>query len=656
VKLAILVSEESTMIVRQWSVLAVIGLLSLGGLRAPAADDGPEARMRRDITFLASDECEGRGVTTKGINLAADYIAGAFQKTGLKPGGADGSYFQPFTMTGGAKLGSPNQVVLHGPGGKEIELKLGDDFQPLGLSAAGKVTAPVVFVGYGATAKDIAYDDYKDVDVAGKVVIVLRKTPQPGNTKTPFDGDRNLHHAALATKLVNADEHKAAAVLFVSDRDTAKDKDPLMDFAYTASGGSPTKLPAVHVHRALADNLLQSGLDTGLRDVEDKIDHNLKPHSGPLEGWTASVEVNVKRPAINVKNVVGVSEGSGPLAKETVVIGAHYDHLGYGGAGSLAKNRNERAIHHGADDNASGTTTLVELARRFGGIPNREGRRLVFIAFSGEESGLLGSAHYCKHPLFPLADTVAMLNMDMVGRLRPDKPSWPTILALVAPRPYLVPVLPLAVAVEAGRQNLLPLRDKLIVYGTGSAKTFDKLIDTLNMPYHFKLQKVPTGMGPSDQQSFYAKKVPVFFFFTGDHPDYHRPSDTSDKINVAGMRRVADLVEGLVGRLATEPERPQFVQVAGGSGGSPGVSVPRIGIMPSYGDDKEGVLLGGVVEGGPAAKAGLKEGDRIVEVGGKPVRNLEGYMVLIAAHKRGEPVELGVLRGGKKTAVKVTPQ
>jgi hypothetical protein len=606
----------------RWQTPVLVILLFLAGSPAQAAEKNAcEERMRKDIFFLASDECEGRGVDTKGINLAADYIANEFKKAGLKPGGPDGSWFQPFPIRGSARLGTPNALALNGPLGQEIELKLDEHFAPLGLSSSGKAVAPLVFVGYGITTKDAAYDDYAGMDVAGKVVIMLRKTPRPGNTEAPFDGDNNTTDAALVTKMENAGKHEAAAVVFVNDTDSAKNQDTLMPFSYSARGASPASLPAVHVRRALADELLQSSLGVRLRDLEADIDRDLKPRSAPLTGWSARLEVNVNRSDIAAKNVVGVLEETGPKAKEIIILGAHYDHLGYGGFGSLARQRTP-AIHHGADDNGSGTTALMELARRFAQVPQRD-RKLVFMAFSGEERGLLGSAYYCQHPLFPLADTVTMVNMDMVGRLRPDKDSN---------------------------------KDKLIVYGTGTAKTFDHLIETLNETYDFKLQKIPGGMGPSDHASFYAKGIPVFFFFTGDHSDYHRPSDTADKINVPGMRRVTDLMENLVTHLLKSAQRPEFVKVATFTAPRPGPGGPRLGIRPSYGDDQEGVLLEDVIGGGPADKAGLKGGDRIVDIGEKPVKNLEAYMSLLAGHKKGDALKLVIVRDGKKMNVEVKPE
>ncbi len=614
---------------RNGSGLVFVGLLLVAAVPVRAADDPIEARMRRDITFLASDECEGRGVETRGINLAADYIAQQFRQAGLKPApGAEG-YFQPFTMRGTAKLESPNTLRLHGPQGQVLDLDLGGHFYPIGYSGAGTLKAAVVFAGYGITAKGVQYDDYKDLNVAGKVVLLVRKTPRSDSRYARFDGDRMMQHAALVTKLANANLHKAAAVLFVSDRHATAAGDPLdlmTNFKSMAAGGGSTELPAVQLRRAVADEMLQSSLGTDLAGIEQDIDVDLKPRSAPLRGWTADLDIHVSRPTVHVKNVVGVLEGSGPLADQTVVLGAHYDHLGYGGPFSLARNQYQPAIHHGADDNASGTTALMELARRFGGEPERSGRRLVFIAFSGEESGLLGSEYYCQHPLYPLKDMAVMINMDMVGRL------------------------------ATPHDNKNRKVNQLIVYGTGTSREFDHLIDQLNGKYHFELKKVPTGFGPSDHASFYAKKIPVFFFFTGDHPDYHRPTDTADKINVPGMRRVTDLVQDLATRMEQTDQRPQYVAVAGGAALGPGVSIPRIGIRPSYADTGEGVLLGGVTPGGPADRAGLKEGDRIVAIAGKPVKNLEGYMVLMSGQKKGEAIAMGVLRDGKTRTVRVKPE
>jgi hypothetical protein len=618
--------------------LGLAGLAAFLASYGQAANDAAVARMQRDVTYLASDECEGRGVTTKGINLAADYIAGEFQKAGLKPAGPDGSYFQPFTLRAPAgTLGSPNTLALRGPLEQRIELAIGRDFQVVGMSGTGKLVAPVVFVGYGITAKEekpkeaagnakpepgfAGYDDYANVDVAGKIVLLIRKTPRSDNRAAPFHPRMSDYFGALNLKLQNAEQHKAAAVIVVNAAGS-DNADPLMSFSEfdRGPGGS---IPMVQVHRSLADEMLRASLGRSLRELEQDIDRDLKPQSGPLSDWKAFVETHVGRDAVHVKNVIGVLEGAGPLAKETVVIGAHYDHLGYGRFfGSMAPaNVQGKAIHHGADDNGSGSTAVMELARRFGQIPNRQGRRLVFMTFSGEESGLLGSQHYCANPIFSLADTVAMVNLDMVGRLRPDNETH---------------------------------KDRLIVYGTGTGTNFDKELESLNAKYDFQLKKFPGSAPMSDQHSFYNKQIPVYFFFTDLHQDYHRPSDTADKINLAGMEKITDMVEHLVDYLQNVPERPHFTKVAGSNPDRPRGQGPTLGIAPSYSDAGEGVLVDGVTEGRPAAKAGIKSGDRIVELAGQSVKNLSAYMTIMNAQKKGEKLDVTVLRSGKKVAIKVT--
>ena len=353
-----------------------------------------------------------------------------------------------------------------------------------------------------------------------------------------------------------------------------------------------------------------------LAALERDVDRTVKPHSLELKGWTMSFSVKVQCDTLGLKNIIGVLEGKGPLADETVVVGAHYDHLGYGGTSSLAGLK-KMAIHHGADDNGSGTTAIMELARRFGALPNRQGRRLVFMCFSGEEMGLLGSAHYCKHPIFPLDKTVAMVNLDMVGRLKKDKTG----------------------------------AEALQVHGVGTSKGFEELIDRLNKNYGFKLRKVKGGFGPSDHSSFYAVKVPVFFFFTGDHADYHRPSDLAERINVPGMRKVTDLTEMLLAYLATVAERPKYIKIEGGGfGPRPALT---LGIRPGDYSGDDGVLVGGVSAGRPAARAGIKEGDLIVQMGGKPIKTMSAYMVFMRGQKKGNTIDVTILRQGKKQTLKV---
>ncbi|MCS7166289.1 MAG: M28 family peptidase [Gemmatales bacterium] len=568
-----------------------------------------ESRILEDLKYLAGDECEGRGIYTQGINRAADYLAAELKKLGLKPISAETGYFQPFRIVGQAKLGKVHQLVLHGPQGQRITLERGKHYQVVAFGSAGQVKAPVVFAGFGIISKEPAWDDFAGLDVAGKVVIMLRRLPRMSHAEAPiFVGGGDHPAAALQSKATNAALHKAAAVIFVNDADlAAQNKDELMPFDYTAQSREPVQVPMVHVKRAIVDRMLAAA-GTDLKTLEATISREARPRSLAIPGWQVELQVEIAREYVTLKNVIGVLEGKGPLAEETVIIGAHYDHLGYGERGSLA--RGVRAIHYGADDNASGTAAVLELARRFAEMQDRQGRRLVFIFFSGEEQGLLGSRHYCNHPVFPLENTVVMVNFDMVGRLRDDK---------------------------------------LTVYGTGTAKGFDKLVDELGKKHGFQISKVATGFGPSDHAAFYGRKIPVFHFFTGTHPQYHRPTDTVDTINVAGIRRIVDMGEELIAHLATVRPRPEYVAVAQPAkpGATPGRG-PRLGIMPNYEDTKEGVLVEDVLPESPAAKAGIQRGDRIVEIAGKPVNHLTAYMAIMAGFKAGDKIEITVLRGEKK--------
>jgi hypothetical protein len=614
------------------------GLMFLFAAPTPAQkpfDDPVLERMRKDIFFLASPECEGRGVETKGIEKAADYIAEEFKQAGLKPAMKNGSYFQPFAITESVKLGAPNKVVLSGPSGIKKELELRKDYNPMGFSPTSKATGELVFVGYGITAPELKYDDYAGMDVAGRVVVMVRRAPRYGqNGDKKFDASQ---HASFTAKIDNAVAHKAVGIIIVNDAGSAETNDTIEQFANHAVGTTPAPFPVLFFKREMLDKIVAGGPIKSIGDIETLIDKDLKPRSFELPGWKVDAEVTVSRSDLKAKNIVGVLEGSGPLADETVVLGAHYDHVGYGYFGSLGGRAAQGKIHFGADDNGSGTTTLMELARRYGAMKDRQGRRLVFIAFSGEERGLLGSVYYCKEPLFPLEKTVAMINMDMVGRTKPVQADW---------------------------LGIAPFKDRLVVYGTGTAEGFAKLVDEVGGKSEFKISTLATGTGPSDHDSFYRKKVPVLFLYTGTHNEYHRPTDVPEKINVPGMKKVADLVQVLADHLTTIEARPKYqvtrdrwidpTESRSSSSGTPG---PRLGIRPgNYESEDGGVLVDGVTPGGAAEKGGVMDGDVIVEIGGKPVKNIGGYMTAMGAQKAGTPVDVVVQRKGQKVTLKLTPE
>ncbi|GIW78278.1 MAG: hypothetical protein KatS3mg105_0085 [Gemmatales bacterium] len=316
-----------------WNRSFLVFLFLLAPIVPVSGDEAAQERLRQDVRVLSSPAFEGRGVATKGINLAADYIADQFKKIGVRPAGDDGGYFQHFTMYG-ATLRRPLKLLLTGPQGQRIELVPGKHFEVLGMSAPtpGTIATGLVFAGYGISAdKPLAYDDYKDIEVKGKAVIVLRDAPRIGNRFAPFGGNDRQTYASFTNKMQTAIKNQAAAILFVSDYDTAKDGDELLPFSYLATVKRPPEIPAVHLRRSVLDGILRSN-GTSLRDLEKQIDADLKPRSSPLTGWQIELTITLERGnVLPVKNVIGVLEGKGPLARESVIIGAHYDHLGYGG-------------------------------------------------------------------------------------------------------------------------------------------------------------------------------------------------------------------------------------------------------------------------------------------------------------------------------------
>jgi hypothetical protein len=652
--------------------LAAAVLFGLAGTFPVYGDRTTESQTRLlgDVKYLASDELEGRGVGSGGLNLAADYIRDEFAKAGLNVGPIDSSAFQKFSMVTGSELGSPNTLAFTGPDAETVALKYDADFRTCSFGGSGEFSGSVVFCGYGID--DAHYNDFAHLDVKGKIVIVIRRTPQQENPNSPFAGAHGgiSRHADLTTKVSNASRREAAAILFVNDpyttrknaadevkkatervvsaadefdtldsqetkdeqkvadarqklsvalkqlkirKDEAKTPpdEPLMAFGY-GGNGKDGAIPILHITQAACDRLLKASIKKTLKEIETEIDRDMKPKSVELTGVTLTGATAVTRVRAEVKNVIGVLEGSGPLADETIVVGAHYDHVGRGGAGSLAPGSKE--IHNGADDNASGTASLVELARRLGQRKEKLPRRLVFIAFTGEELGLIGSAHYVKEPVFSLEKTVAMFNMDMVGRLQDDK---------------------------------------LTVFGNGTSPRWNELLEPLAKKYEFKLSLKPDGFGPSDHTSFYTKKIPVLHFFTGNHSDYHRPSDDWDKINVPGMTRVVDLIEDAVVATALTPERPEYVEVKRPAQAERGGSRPYFGSIPDFGGDGPGYGISGAAPGSPADKGGLKAGDRIVQLGTQKITDLNDFDLALRKFSAGDEIEVVVLRNKEHVTLKV---
>ncbi len=598
---------------------ALAGCLTLSICRAdteagppPASVFDPAIRaedVREEVRYLASDALEGRGSGTPGGEKAAAFIEERFRAAGLEPLGAGTSFRQSFTFTAGVNLGRKNALTLVGGKPRRSQgLRLREGFMPLAFARNGTVAAPLVFVGYGISAPPIKYDDYQGVDVRGKMVVALRQSPEGDAPHSKFGP-----WAPLRSKAMTAREKGAVGILFVTGPLTDA-KEDLGVFRFDASFAD-SGIGAAVVRRAPIEALLRAG-GRSLRDAQMQIAHGGR-HSFPIPGARATLATEVVREERRADNLVGLLPGADPaLRDQVVVIGAHYDHLGHGGEGSLARSRAPQ-IHYGADDNASGTSGVLELAAYFTAQSQRPARSMVFVCFSGEELGLLGSSHFVKDPPLPLARVAAMINLDMVGRLR---------------------------------------NDALTVIGTGTSPAWDAILKAANAPLGLRLLPNASGFGASDQNSFYAKDIPVLFFFTGVHPDYHTPTDTWEKINTAGEAKVLTLVADVTRRIADLPERPRFtrsetVQPQMASGGFR----VFLGTIPDYSATAEGVTLSGVREGSPAEKAGLKGGDIIVRFGGKAIKNVYDYTFALRDARAGVPVPVTVQRGGQTRVIRVVP-
>ena len=562
--------------------------------------------LQKQITYLASDELKGRGSGEPGNEKAAQFIAGEFERAGLKPlgtskqrdpnAGMDGSgYYQPFQFVAGRAVGKGCRLQAD-LNGKMRSYRVNQEFEPSGISGGGSAEGEVVFVGFGIRAPQSSHDDYTNTEVKGKIVLLMAGSPKD-DPHSPL-----AEFASIRRKALTARELGATAVLVILPTKSDAQGDRRFEFADASDAG----LPVLRIKHKLAEDWFRAGSGKTLEDMEAQANDN-KNVSTPV-GIHARLEADVKKIEKVTANVVGMLEGTDPVLKnEYVVIGAHLDHLGMGGPGSLAKS-SAPAIHHGADDNASGTAGVMALARYFaeGGV--RPKRSLILMCFSGEELGLFGSDFYVKHPIIPLEKTVTMINMDMIGRLRDNK---------------------------------------LIVIGSGTAKQWDGLLTAVNQTAGFQMARNDDGFGASDQQSFYSKNIPVLFFFTGSHSDYHTPTDTAEKINAPGEAKVLALVADCVERIADSPDRPAFEKINVPSpGGSPAFNV-YFGSVPDYAAQVEGVQLNGVRDGSPAAKAGLKAGDIIIKFGDTTVKSVQDYTIALGNYKPGDEVNVVVKRGNE---------
>lgn len=566
--------------------------------------------LLEQVRILASPAMTGRGVGTPGIDRAADHIAREFQMAGLKPGGTQG-YHQPLSVITGVTVGRKTrmQLIIGAPGQQRREVLAELLFAPFGFSEDGAVEGDVVFAGYGITAPELQYDDYAGLDVNNKVVLVMTHEPREQDEQSPFRDPGAYRYTEVRYKTVNAREHGARAVIIVEDPHNHEGEREELFAIRGVAGGSRAGIIAVNVKRRVVERFLRPTGRT-LVELQREIDRMLKPRSLPIPKVRVAIQVELIEERGMTPNIIGILPGSDPVLRETaIVVGAHYDHLGIGGEYSLAPSRYGQ-IHPGADDNASGTAGLILLARTFSQAGGAK-RTLIFVAFSAEELGIVGSSHYAKHPRFSLRRTATMVNLDMIGRLK---------------------------------------NRTLYVFGVKTGKEFAHLLEEVNQNSGLTLRLGGDGYGPSDHTSFYTRGVPVLFFFTGPHTDYHRPSDTVDRVNGEGLAEVTRFLYRVIDHLANRAQTITYVKVnespPAGTGRGYGA---YFGSIPDFGFEQEtGVLLSGVRPGSPAEKAGLQEGDLILKMGGVRIRNLHDLVYVLRSKRAGETVDVVFMRDGQE--------
>ncbi|MCX6926058.1 MAG: M28 family peptidase [Verrucomicrobia bacterium] len=548
------------------------------------------------------------------------------KRIGLLAVGTNEGFFQRYEFNAGARvLTNANRLIVTPVGGAPVEFSVEQDFRPLSFTANAEVEGEVVFVGYGLSVPGKAgegYDSYAGVNVSNKIALVLRYVPEEADPKRRAELNR---FAGVRYKAMHARDHGAKGVLFVTGPTSPNAGELLKMSSDSSLAGSG--LPMASISSNVVNRLF-AGSGKDLRELQAALDKE-NPHAESgfaLTNAHIRLATGLEHIRKADRNVLGLipagAPGVDPARAEYLMAGAHYDHLGRGESGAMNRKGEEGLVHPGADDNASGVATVLELAGALAAEraknPAAFPRGIIFAAWSGEELGLIGSSWFAEHPLLPLTNVVAYLNFDMVGRLR---------------------------------------ENKLTLQGVGSSPAWTKLIEKRNVAAGFTAVLQDDPYLPSDTTALYPKGVPVLEFFTGSHDDYHRPTDKQDTLNYEGMERIAKLARGILVDLE-KAERPAYAQVARRDSGAGSRENLRayLGTIPDYAAEVQGVKLSGVRAGGPADKAGLKGGDVIVEFAGTKITSIYDYTYALDAVKIGQPVKVVLLRNGQTLTVTVTAE
>lgn len=557
--------------------------------------------LQNYVTFLASDSLKGRKPGTPEIEVAARYIRDHFESAGLRLLSENG--FQWFDVVLGVKAGEENHLMA-----ADFKAAINQDFVPLVYSSSGKAEAEAVFAGYGfdIDQDNIKWNDYQGLDVAGKWVMILRGDPEPEESESKFTA-----YADLRSKILTARDKGAAGILFVTPSGMDKE-DKLIQMA-PDNNEAPAGLPVFHISRNFANHIL-AHRSTNTDSLEKVMTSARKP-AGFSTGVKITGTAEVVRQNVRTANVVALlANPEASTQDEYLVIGAHYDHLGMGGPGSGSRMPDTVAVHNGADDNASGTAMVMALADKLASQKHKLRRSIIFVAFSAEEMGLLGSKYFVNHPPVDLKGIKAMFNFDMVGRFDKEKNS-------------------------------------ISVSGTGTSLEADSLLKMAEQNLPFSVVHSPDGYGPSDHAAFYTANIPVFFINTGVHTDYHTPDDDTWKLDFHNQKLVGDYAAGLIMAI-DQMDKPLTFKESGkkeGSGRGGRRLKVTLGVMPDFaGTGEEGLRIDGVTKEGPADKGGMKKGDVIVAMNGMKVGNIYEYMSRLQKLKPGMTVNVEIIREGRK--------
>jgi Tol biopolymer transport system component len=580
---------------------------------AAAPDDDAQVRalaksFQAGVEILADDSMEGRGIGTDGLRKAAAWLEDELRRMGLEPAFGSG-YRQSFQMKVGVKRVEGNR----------LEGVAEEDWTPLGFSSSGPFSGELAFLGYGIQSEEIGYRELEGIPLQGRIALILRYEPQERDEASPFDGKKPSRWSAMRYKTLQVRERGASAVIFVTGplQDEGEDRLPTLK---NDGPESPAGIPVLQVRTSVAQKWL-AGAGIDLEAFQREVDRDLRARSVAGTGVTLQGEVALEATYEESWNLAGRIPGRGDLSDDVVVVGAHYDHLGMGGEGSMTPN--ESAVHNGADDNASGTVAALRIGERLladlSGAPSH--RTVVIALFSGEETGLAGSSRFVEEPPFPVERAVAMINLDMVGRL------------------------------EEG---------KLVALGSESAPEWDGAIENaLRQVTGLEISSHGDGYGPSDQTAFYGAGVPVLHLFTGAHDDYHSPSDDPETLNAEGAARVILFTSALARDLAGEPVRLTYARTSAAptmQGDSRGYGA-YLGTVPDFtamGATEGGVLLKDVRDGGPADLAGIQGGDKIIAMAGTRIENLYDMTYALQDNKPGETIEVVVVRDDGEIGMRAT--